>query len=92
MEVAYTLTFFYPDDYSVCSILLLKRGLKTVAIDLDGTLLNDDKIVSAANKKAIRSLYEDGVRIVLASGRMTDRIRVYEVSSPHVSEDNATRS
>ena len=55
-------------------------GKKTaVAIDLDGTLLDDDKVVSPENIAALRELHKNGVRIVLASGRMSERVQIFEV-------------
>lgn len=42
---------------------------KLVAIDLDGTLLTEDKQVTARTKAAIKAAREKGVQVVLASGR-----------------------
>ena len=42
---------------------------KLIALDMDGTLLNDDKVVSERNKEALRKAKELGVYVVLASGR-----------------------
>ncbi|WP_318451417.1 sugar-phosphatase [Photobacterium leiognathi] len=42
---------------------------KLVALDMDGTLLNSDGTISAENKAAISAAREQGVSIVLASGR-----------------------
>lgn len=38
-------------------------------IDLDGTLLRDDKSIPESNIKAIREMYKMGMEIVIASGR-----------------------
>ena len=43
--------------------------IKIVGIDLDGTLLTDDKKVCERNKEAIRKALEKGTKIVLCSGR-----------------------
>ena len=40
-----------------------------VAIDLDGTLLNSYGEVSTKNKESIQKAVENGVQIVLTSGR-----------------------
>ena len=40
-----------------------------LALDLDGTLTNTTKEISARNKRAVLSARERGVHIVLASGR-----------------------
>ena len=42
---------------------------KLIAIDMDGTLLNEDKKISEATKVAIKEAREKGVKVVLASGR-----------------------
>lgn len=45
---------------------------KLIALDMDGTLLNDDKVVSEKNKEALKKAKELGVYVVLASGRPID--------------------
>ncbi len=40
-----------------------------LVIDLDGTLLKEDKTVSDENAEAIRRAHAHGVTIVLATGR-----------------------
>ncbi|MCC3377854.1 HAD hydrolase family protein, partial [Cohnella sp. REN36] len=42
---------------------------KLAAIDIDGTLLNDDYKITEANKEALKAAEEEGVSIVLCSGR-----------------------
>lgn len=42
---------------------------KLLAIDMDGTLLNSDKIISNANKEAIKKAREKGTKVVITSGR-----------------------
>ncbi|MDF2152248.1 Cof-type HAD-IIB family hydrolase [Vibrio sp. CAU 1672] len=42
---------------------------KLIALDMDGTLLNSDKIISDENKAAIAKAREAGITVVLASGR-----------------------
>ncbi len=42
---------------------------KLVAIDLDGTLLNDDKEISIENEKALKEINDMGIEIVIATGR-----------------------
>lgn len=42
---------------------------KLLAIDMDGTLLNSDKIISLENKAAIKKAIEKGVKVVITSGR-----------------------
>lgn len=42
---------------------------KLIAIDMDGTLLNDERQISPENYEAIQKARQNGVKIVLASGR-----------------------
>lgn len=44
---------------------------KLVALDLDGTLTNSEKVLPKKNKDALFKLQERGVKVVLASGRPT---------------------
>lgn len=50
---------------------------KLVVIDLDGTLLYPDHSLGAANAAAIRACLEQGVHVMLASGRSFHSIRPY---------------
>ncbi|WP_195619045.1 sugar-phosphatase [Clostridium paraputrificum] len=50
---------------------------KIIALDMDGTLLNDDKIITEVTKKALKSARDKGVKVVLASGRPIDGLRRY---------------
>uniref|UniRef100_UPI00112F5A1B HAD-IIB family hydrolase n=2 Tax=Gammaproteobacteria TaxID=1236 RepID=UPI00112F5A1B len=42
---------------------------KLIALDMDGTLLNSQKQISPRTKQAIAKAREQGIKIVLASGR-----------------------
>lgn len=42
---------------------------KILALDLDGTLFNTEKIVSDANKAALQAAREKGVKVVITTGR-----------------------
>ena len=44
-------------------------AIKLIALDLDGTTLNDDKHISEANKAALEEAVEKGVNVVIATGR-----------------------
>ncbi len=44
---------------------------KAIALDLDGTLTNSKKEISARTKAAVKEAKENGVQIILASGRPT---------------------
>jgi Cof subfamily protein (haloacid dehalogenase superfamily) len=43
--------------------------IKLIALDMDGTLLNNEKCISERNYQAIQSAKEAGIKVVLASGR-----------------------
>ncbi len=43
-----------------------------IALDLDGTLLSPDELISPRSRAAIRRSLESGVRVVLVTGRGTD--------------------
>lgn len=47
----------------------MNRVVKLIAIDMDGTLLNEKGEVSLANAQAIRSAQKQGVHVVIATGR-----------------------
>lgn len=48
---------------------------KLIAIDLDGTLLNSKGLISEQNKNAIKKAQEQGIEVILASGRSKDSIK-----------------
>jgi Cof subfamily protein (haloacid dehalogenase superfamily) len=48
---------------------------RLIALDLDGTLLNNEGRVSQADAAALKQFARAGGIVALASGRMTDRIR-----------------
>ena len=48
-----------------------KKDIRVLALDLDGTLTNDQKVVTPATRAALDAAAAKGVTIVLASGRPT---------------------
>lgn len=46
-----------------------KNMVKLIATDMDGTLLNQHHLVSAENARAIQEAQEQGIRVVVATGR-----------------------
>ena len=50
---------------------------KLIAIDMDGTLLREDKSVSERTKNAIKLAKEKGVYVVIATGRPKDGVSRY---------------
>lgn len=61
---------------------------KLVAIDMDGTLLNSKYQISQANFDAIQEANENGVKIVLASGRPFIGFKRYLEDLNLISKDN----
>lgn len=59
-------------DYQNRSHCLCRRKvkiMKLIAIDMDGTLLNEKHQISEENSQAIRQAEEQGVEVVIATGR-----------------------
>ncbi|MDD3839980.1 MAG: Cof-type HAD-IIB family hydrolase [Clostridia bacterium] len=42
---------------------------KMIVLDLDGTLLDDNKSITPKNKQVLNTLYKKGIKIVIATGR-----------------------
>ena len=47
----------------------MKSEIKLVALDLDGTTFNSDKIITERTKNAIAAAIEKGVIVMPATGR-----------------------
>ncbi|MGB7555716.1 MAG: Cof-type HAD-IIB family hydrolase [Candidatus Korobacteraceae bacterium] len=47
----------------------MKRSIRLIAIDLDGTLLDSNVQISPANLQALRRAHQAGIEIVLGTGR-----------------------
>lgn len=54
-----------------------QNNLRLLAVDLDGTLLTDDKRISEANLAALRAAMEQGIHVCLATGRAWPGARAY---------------
>ncbi|MBC2102871.1 HAD family phosphatase [Listeria marthii] len=50
---------------------------QAIILDIDGTLLNDDKKISTETKKALITAQQNGVKLILASGRPTTGMHLY---------------
>lgn len=48
-----------------------------VALDIDGTILNSNMLITEETKKAVRLCKENGVKVVLSSGRLSSSIKPY---------------
>lgn len=47
----------------------MSKMVKLIALDLDGTLLNEDNYISDKNLDAIKFAQTNGVEVVVATGR-----------------------
>ncbi|MBC1687716.1 HAD family phosphatase [Listeria welshimeri] len=50
---------------------------QAIILDIDGTLLNDDKKISPETKKTLITAQQNGVKLILASGRPTTGMHLY---------------
>lgn len=46
-------------------------AIKVIIMDIDGTLVNDEKVITSLTKETLLKAQDKGVRLVLASGRPT---------------------
>lgn len=69
-----------------------KDMYKLIAVDMDGTLLRKDDIISKRNKEVIRKLREKGIKVVLASGRPIHGLERYLEELDLVAEDEYVMS
>ena len=53
---------------------MAKLDVKLIALDLDDTLLNDDRQITDLNVRALRECAQKGIYVVLCSGRAEDAI------------------
>ncbi|WP_263620710.1 Cof-type HAD-IIB family hydrolase [Halobacillus yeomjeoni] len=53
----------------------MKRNIRLIALDMDGTLLNSDHQVSEKNRQAIKRAKDQGIHVVLSTGRSLSRCR-----------------
>jgi Cof subfamily protein (haloacid dehalogenase superfamily) len=56
-------------SFCLLKLDIVKRPIRLIAIDLDGTLLGSDVQISQANLQALRRAHEAGIEIVLGTGR-----------------------
>lgn len=50
-------------------------AVKAIALDIDGTLTNDQKVVTPRTKEALFAAQRAGIRVILASGRPVQGLR-----------------
>lgn len=53
----------------------MKNNFKAVMIDLDGTLLTDDKKITDFSNQILQKLYDNGIKIIIATGRGLSRAK-----------------
>ncbi|WP_419880954.1 Cof-type HAD-IIB family hydrolase [Peribacillus sp. B-H-3] len=56
---------------------LSNKKIKLIALDMDGTLLNENNEVSEENRKAIKAAEAKGVKVILSTGRSYPRCSEY---------------
>ncbi len=49
--------------------------IKAIAMDMDGTLLNDEKQITPKTKAALMAAQKQGIKVILASGRPTPGLK-----------------
>ncbi|MEG2193610.1 MAG: Cof-type HAD-IIB family hydrolase [Terrisporobacter sp.] len=52
-------------------------SIKLICIDMDGTLLKDQQVVSDENKLAIKLAMEKGIKVAITTGRIYDCAKMY---------------
>ena len=64
------------------------KAIKALALDLDGTLLRPDKTISERSLRALRACMENGIKIILATGRACSSTEKYRkqinTNGPHI--------
>lgn len=55
----------------------MAHGIKAILLDIDGTLTNDDKVITLRTRDALLKAQEKGVVLVLASGRTATGLSTY---------------
>jgi hypothetical protein len=68
----------------ICGVAEISNRFKLASIDLDGTLLGPDHLISDANSLAVRRLQAAGAQVVLASGRHFTSMQKYVKALPGV--------
>ncbi|SHH28933.1 Cof-type HAD-IIB family hydrolase [Clostridium grantii] len=66
---------------------------KLICIDMDGTLLNDDKVISEENKLVLKEAHDKGVHISVCTGRLFTSARNFSemigVKTPIIASNGA---
>lgn len=51
--------------------------IKAIVLDIDGTLLNSNKVITLKTKRALLAAQQKGIKVILASGRPTTGMQQY---------------
>ncbi len=62
---------------------------KLAVFDLDGTLLNNEHAISKENLEAINMLLENNIKVIIATGRSNELLKVY-IKALNITEDIIT--
>ena len=72
--------------------LLLKNKFKLIALDVDGTLINSDHILTS-HMRAIKNVKDTGIKITIATGRhylsAIRMARKIQINAPLICSDGA---
>ena len=75
---------------------IFKNKFKLIALDVDGTLINDDHIVTPRTLKAIEKAKELGIKVTIATGRHYPSVirlaRKIQINAPLICCDGAVIS
>lgn len=71
----------------------MKKNIKLICIDMDGTLLNNDHEVSEKNKEILKKVHSKGINIALTTGRIFISARYYSdligINTPVIASNGA---
>ena len=62
----------------------VKKNIRCIALDLDGTTLSDAKSVSEGNRKALEEAVARGICVVVASGRALETLPAAVTAIPGI--------
>ena len=73
--------------------MLLNNNFKLIALDVDGTLINSDHILTARTLRAIKNAKDAGITITIATGRhylsSIRMARKIQINAPLICSDGA---
>ena len=69
-----TQKFYYMEKYLNNSEIKDMKNIKVIFIDIDGTLADEDSLISTENKEALKNLEKKGIISILCSGRTRNAV------------------